>query len=150
MFLTPFDFIIKHRLGKINLADGLLRIPNSEKVSTGAELLSTIQDRIVDEERRTINSVEAAAIDEEHRTVDLVEVAAVEEERRAINSVVRVVNRGRQAVNSVGVATIYRPIQDRIVDEERRTIDLVEAASVLIIQEIISIKSLDVDYEHDL
>jgi hypothetical protein len=47
MFLTPFDFIIKHRPRKTNPADGLSRIPNSKQAIVGEELTTPIQDRIV-------------------------------------------------------------------------------------------------------
>ncbi|KAL2695022.1 hypothetical protein AAEP93_005845, partial [Penicillium crustosum] len=58
MFLTPFDFVIKHRPGKTNPADGLSRIPNSEQAASGVELITQIQDRIVGETLPTQNRVE--------------------------------------------------------------------------------------------
>lgn len=58
MFLTPFDFVIKHRPRKTNPADGLSRIPNSKQAASGVELITQIQDRIVGETLPTQNRVE--------------------------------------------------------------------------------------------
>jgi hypothetical protein len=58
MFLTPFDFIIKHRPGKTNPADGLSRIPNSEQAIVGEELTIPIQNRIVDDQPPDLREAE--------------------------------------------------------------------------------------------
>jgi hypothetical protein len=48
MFLIPFDFIIKHRSGKSNSADGPSRQWKSfEKVVFNTKLIQPIQQRIV-------------------------------------------------------------------------------------------------------
>ncbi|OQE16552.1 hypothetical protein PENFLA_c027G03970 [Penicillium flavigenum] len=58
MFLTPFDFIIKHRLGKTNPADGLSRIPNSERAIVGEELTTPIHERIVGDQPPDLKEAE--------------------------------------------------------------------------------------------
>jgi transposase InsO family protein len=45
MFLTPFEFTIRHRSGKTNPADGLSRKPNASRDVPVAELTTPIQER---------------------------------------------------------------------------------------------------------
>lgn len=49
LFLTPFDFVIHHRSGKTNPADGLSRTPGEEKAPPAEEILGPIRKRITAE-----------------------------------------------------------------------------------------------------
>ena len=81
MFLSPFDFVIRHRAGKTNPADGPSRRTNSGLGDAlGAELLTPLRERIVTEEgvvplNAAVDSGEAplrsAAAVEEIKVVDL-------------------------------------------------------------------------------
>jgi transposase InsO family protein len=59
MFLTPFEFVIKHRSGKTNPADGLSRKPNASQVAPAAELTTPIQKRFASDQGVNIQHVAA-------------------------------------------------------------------------------------------
>jgi hypothetical protein len=50
MFLTPFEFVIKHRSGKTNPADGLSRKPNASQVAPASELTTPFQERFASDQ----------------------------------------------------------------------------------------------------
>ena len=64
MFLTPFEFVIKHRSGKTNPADGLSRKPNASQVAPAAELTTPIQERFASDQGVIIQQVVAKKNDD--------------------------------------------------------------------------------------
>jgi transposase InsO family protein len=74
MFLTPFEFVIKHRSGKTNPADGLSRKPNASQVAPAAELTTPIQERFASDQGAILQHVAAQENDEvESGTPELTE-----------------------------------------------------------------------------
>lgn len=71
LYLTPFDFVILHRSGKTNPADGLSRTPGVEKPPPVEEMLGSLRDRFGSEAMITVQ--ELLAVDrpfEEERRED--------------------------------------------------------------------------------
>ena len=65
MYLTPFNFVIKHRSGKTNPVDGLSRRPNSERVAPDIELMTPIRNRIVGIEPHVLEQMADSSTDDE-------------------------------------------------------------------------------------
>ena len=84
MYLMPFEFVIKHRSGKTNPADGLSRIPNSEEVDPGLKLMDTIQERFSTESLEDLVQIEEATVlNLDHLDADEINVAMDTEDQRA-------------------------------------------------------------------
>jgi transposase InsO family protein len=66
LYLTPFDFVIKHRSGRTNPADGLSRTPGVEKPPPVDEVLGPIRTRL-EGDRTTISVQELIAIDKDFK-----------------------------------------------------------------------------------